>query len=267
MPDGNIASLRDRYFRDGFVAGIPVLDPQEAATFRRELEVAETRFGGSMHYVLFPNLIFRSADRLLRHPRLLDAVEAILGPDVMAYECAYIIKEPGNMKKVSWHQDLTYWGLDTDDIVSAWLALSPATVESGCMRMIPGSHTIGKQHHVDLREADNILSRGQTIQNVDEAAAVSAALAPGELSLHHGWTMHASQPNRSSDRRIGFNAVFMKPGVRQKVQARECAILMRGRDEYGYYDALPPVLQDFDPDLLALREEVDRRRNATWQTG
>lgn len=267
MPDGMIAGVRDRFFRDGFVSGIPVLEPKEALAFRAELQAAEARFGGSMHYVLFPNLIFRSADRLLRHDRLLDAVEAILGPDVMAYECTYIIKEPGNAKRVSWHQDLTYWGLDTDDIVSAWLALSPATEESGCMRMIPGSHLTGEQAHIDLRETDNILARGQTIQDVDETDAVSAALAPGELSLHHGWVMHASQPNQSSDRRIGFNVVFMKPSVRQKVQERECAILLRGADGFGYYDPLPQVTRDFDPDLMALRDEIDRRRNATWQTG
>ncbi|WP_420420414.1 phytanoyl-CoA dioxygenase family protein [Pacificispira sp.] len=267
MPDGTIGSLGERFLRDGFVAGVPVLTPEEAAVFRTELEAAEARFGGSMHYILFPNLVFRSADRLLRHPRLLDAVEAVLGPDILAYECTYIIKEPGNTKRVSWHQDLTYWGLDTDDIVSAWLALSPATEESGCMRMIPGSHRVGQQRHVDLREADNILSRGQTIQNVDETTAVSAALAPGELSLHHGWTMHASHPNRSADRRIGFNTVFMKPSVRQKVQERECAILMRGQDNFQYYNPLPQAQVDFDPEMMALREEIDRRRNATWQTG
>lgn len=266
MPDGSFSDLKQRYDRDGFVTGIPVLDEREVVDHRAALENAEAELGHSLHYGLFPNLIFSSPNELMHHPKLIKAVEAVLGPDLIAYEVSYIIKEAGNEKRVSWHQDLTYWGLDTDDVVTAWLALSPATEESGCMRMIPGSHRIGKQKHEDLREDDNILARGQTIPDVDESTAVSATLASGEMSLHHGWVMHASQPNMSEDRRIGFSIVFIRPSVRQNVQARECAALIQGEDKYGYYDPLPTFTHDFDPALMATRVEIDRRRNETWQT-
>lgn len=261
------ATWPEQYRKAGFAVGIPVLSAEEAAHHRAELERAEARLGTSLHYVLFPNLIFAAAEALMRHPRVLDAVEEVLGPDILAYESSFIIKEPGQGKKVSWHQDLTYWGLDTDDLVTAWIALTPATPENGCMRMIPGSHADGMRRHQDLREADNILSRGQTIADADEAEAVSAALAAGEMSLHHGWTMHASAPNTTEDRRIGFSIVFLRPDVRTKSQARETAMLVRGEDRFGHYDPLPAFTTDFDPALMAAREDIDRRRNATWQAG
>lgn len=259
-------NLARNFGRDGFATAITVMSEAEAAGHRAALERAEETFGRSMHYALFPNLLFRSPDSIIRNPAVLDAVETVLGADIMVYECSYLIKEPGSVKRVSWHQDLTYWGLDTDEILTAWIALSPASKESGCMRMIPGSHRIGAQKHEDLREEDNILARGQTIQGVDEKAAISLPLEPGEMSLHHGWTMHASHPNVSQDRRIGFGIVFMTPRVQQKVQSRENAILVRGDDKYGHYDLLPPTLSDFDPELVVLRAEIDRRRNETWQT-
>lgn len=277
MPDGlapgGHPSLASAFLRDGFVTKLRIFSNDEASEHRAALEQAEARFGQSLHYALFPNLLFHSADRLIRHAAVLDAVEAVLGPDIMVYESSYLIKEPGSVKRVSWHQDLTYWGLDTDEIVTAWIALSPASEESGCMRMIPGSHRIGGQIHEDLREDDNILARGQTIPDVDEDEAVSLPLEPGEMSLHHGWTMHASHPNVSKDRRIGFGIVFMTPNVQQKAQqkdqrgvcGRENAILVRGEDRCGYYDPVPPTLREFDPTLVSLRAEIDRRRNETWQ--
>ena len=270
MPEGLKPGLApdfaEAFERDGFATSIPVFSEEEAAEHRAALEAAEAKFGGSMHYALLPNMLFRSPDAIIRNPAVLDAVEAVMGPDIMVYECSYLIKEPNSVKRVSWHQDLTYWGLDTDEILTAWIALSPATEESGCMRMIPGSHRIGVQKHEDLREEDNILARGQTIQNVDEDTAVSLPLRPGEMSLHHGWTMHASHPNVTEDRRIGFGIVFITPRVQQKVQSRECAALVRGEDKFGHYDPLPPTVTDFDPEMVTLRAEIDRRRNETWQT-
>lgn len=268
MPDIPQQDLKARFFENGFLTGLPAISADEAAEHRAELEAAEARYGRSMHYVLFPNLIFESPDRLARDPRILDRVEALIGPDILTYEMAFVIKEPGNPKHVTWHQDLTYWGLDTDEMVTVWLALSPATPRSGCMRMIPGSHKGGRVDHHDSDDPDNILARGQHIDGVDEDRAVDTALAPGEMSIHHGWTMHASHPNRSDDRRIGLTIVYIAPRVRQTVQkTRECAMRVRGEDRCGHYDPLPQPSGPFDPDAMTARTEIDRRRNETWQTG
>jgi len=148
---------------------------------------------------------------LVRHAAIVDAVESLVGPDILLWDSSFIVKESGDGKRVSWHQDLTYWGLEpTEGVVSIWLALAPATVESGAMKMIPGSHRGPIRRHRDTFAADNILTRGQEIaEEIDASRAVDVVLSPGEMSLHHGRVFHGSQPNRSADRRIGFNAQYI----------------------------------------------------------
>jgi hypothetical protein len=233
---------------------------EQAEAYRRGLEAAEARFG-SMHYVTKPYLLLRLADELVHHPAILDVVEDIIGPDILLWDANFIIKEAGDRKFVSWHQDLTYWGIEPDDVVSIWLALSPATVESGCMRMLPGSHRRGRMNHVMTYAADNVLSRGQTIDApIDESLAVDAPLQPGQMSLHHGWTFHASHPNRSADRRIGLNMNLIAPNVRQTQFGGDSAMLLRGRDAYGHFRNEPRPTEDFAPAARELQLSINARR-------
>jgi len=229
-------SLADAYQRDGFVSPVPILSSGEAAEQRANLEAVEAKHG-EMHYISKVHTILDFAAEAATHPAVLDAVEQILGPDILLFDVTYIIKEPQAESFVSWHQDLTYWGLSSDEQVSMWLALSPANAESGCMRMIPGSHTQGQQAHEDSADKDNVLFRGQSVQGVSEREAVLCPLAPGEASFHHGWTLHASMPNASDDRRIGLNVQFIAPSVRQLINKNETATLVRGKDAFGHYHA------------------------------
>ena len=231
----NPQSLEGRYHRDGFVSGIPILSKDESLQHREQLEGAETTLGHSLHYFNKVHTVMRSPYQLATHPNLLDAVEAILGPDILLYNVTYIIKEPNSRTFVSWHQDLTYWGFDGSDQVSAWLALSPANARSGCMQMIPGSHLEGTRDQETSDDPDNVLLQSQTIANVDESRAVSCELAVGEASLHHGWTVHCSRPNLSDDRRIGLNAQYIRPSMRQTKSDHDSAMLVRGEDTFGYY--------------------------------
>lgn len=251
---------RDRYFRDGFVAPISVMSLEHATVRRRALEAAEARFG-TMHYVTKPHLLLLLADELVHHSAILDAVEDIIGPNILLWDSTFIIKEPRDRKYVSWHQDLAYWGLDSEEVVSVWLALSPATVESGCMRMIPGSHRNGFVEHAATFTSDNILSRGQTIKTaIDERQAVDIVLQPGQMSLHHGWVFHASHANRSGDRRIGFNMNLITPQVRQTRFAGDSAMLLRGRDDQRHFVPEPRPLADFTAEARALQAALNRRR-------
>jgi ectoine hydroxylase-related dioxygenase (phytanoyl-CoA dioxygenase family) len=232
---GNRQSLDGLYHRDGFISGIPILTETEALHHREQLERAETTLGHPLHYLNKVHTAMRSPCELATHPRLLDIVEAILGPDIILYNVTYIIKEPNSRAFVSWHQDLTYWGFDGSDQVSAWLALSPANAQSGCMQMIPGSHLEDMQDQEIANDPDNVLLQSQTITNVDESLAVTCELEPGEVSLHHGWTVHCSRPNLSDDRRIGLNAQYIRPNMRQTKSRHDSALLVRGADKFGYY--------------------------------
>ena len=260
-----IGQLRT-YKKEGFFSPIRIFSEKKALEHRHRLELVEKEFG-AMHYRTKPYLLMTSANEIARNCNLLDAVESILGSDILLWDSAYVIKEPKTKKFVSWHQDLTYWGLNSEDLVSAWVALSPATEESGCMKMLPGSHRNGKKLHRDTHEKENILHRGQVLEmSVDEEQVVSVELKPGEASLHHGWIAHASYPNLSYDRRIGLSLQYISPRVMQKQTDKESATLLRGEDLYNNFSPEPICNFDFDPEMVAFQAEMQKLKHEVYDT-
>lgn len=255
----NIATLTSDYERDGYISGIPILSNEEVAFHRHALEEAEDKLNTSLHYRSKIHTILTSPLALATRPQVLDLVEALIGPDILLYNVTYIIKEPQSASHVSWHQDLTYWGLSDDDQVSMWLALSVADEISGCMRMIPGSHTEGHFEHETNNDDTNVLLQSQTVNGVDESRAVLCPLNSGEASFHHGWTLHASMPNHSSDRRIGLNVQYLAAHVRQTKHDLDTAMLVRGKDNYGNFEKDIPASKDLEPETLRRQQELEDR--------
>ena len=252
------------YRRDGYLCPVDILTPEEAAENRTALEDLERDFAGVLprpvgDYLRASAYLASEVPlRVARDPRVLECVESILGPDILLWSCEYFIKEPHTEKIVSWHQDLTYWGMDgTDHEVTAWIALSPATAASGCMKFVPGSHTQAIVPHADTFAGDNLLSRGQEIAvEVDESQAVAAELAPGQMSLHHGRLFHASGPNKTGDRRIGLVLRYIRPDTPSIGARPDYAMLMRGADRPRARINVAPPPGSFTPAHLALYEEV-----------
>lgn len=255
MPALDLQSLKQAYMRDGFVSTVELLSAKEAAKHRKALEDAEAQIG-PLHYQPRVHTILRSPIELATMPSVLDIVEQCIGPDILLYNVTYIIKEPRASSHVSWHQDLTYWGLSHDDQVTMWLALSPASEESGCMRMVPGSQVHGRLEHETTDDKSNVLLQGQTVQGVSEENAVMCPLKPGQASFHHGWTLHASMPNNSDDRRIGLNVQYLAPHVRQTKHDLDTAVLVRGRDDYRNFEQEIPATSDLDPAAIARLAEI-----------
>ena len=172
------------------------------------------------------------------------------------------------MKTVSWHQDITYWGMgETDDEVTAWIALSDVSVEAGCMRFLPGSHKGGLVAHHDTFADDNLLSRGQEIADVNEDRAIFGPLRPGEMSLHHGRCFHASGQNRSTDRRIGLAIRYVTPAVRDHAPGRDWAMPVRGETPSGGWECIAGPRGLFHPADLALYERILAGQSQTLAAG
>ena len=244
LPDSAVEAYR----RDGYFFPLRVLAPDDAAGYRRRLEAHEARAGAPLqgNWRHKTHLLFTWADELVHHAAILDAVEDVIGPDILCWTTNFFIKEPGSRGFVSWHQDSTYWGLDPDDVVTAWVAFTRSDAESGCMKVMPGTHTQSQIPHVDTFHRDNLLSRGQEIAvEVDESKAVDIVLAPGEMSLHHIKLVHGSAPNRSGDRRIGFAIRYIPTHVRQ-TKVRDSAMLVRGVDTHRNFDPEPRPVNDID---------------------
>lgn len=254
-----------QYWRDGYLFPLDALTPAEAGAARAELERLEDQWRDS--YLPLPlntykrvnaHCVMTLAARLAQDPRILDAVESVLGPDLMIWSAEFFIKEPQTRHIVGMHQDLTYWGLgETSDQVTAWIALSPSTRASGCMDFVAGSHKNPIMPHNDTFSETNLLSRGQELAvDVPDADKTAIELQPGQMSLHHGLTVHGSGPNRSDDRRIGFAIRYLNPRAQQEVADRDYAMMARGYDPSGNFIHYMPPTHDFSPASLALYDQI-----------
>ena len=271
MADG--AAIAGKYDEDGFVFPIEVLDAAQARKLRSDLESAEEELADDPERLAllrsYPDRVLPSFDDLVRNKRIIEAVSSILGPDLMVWGASVFSKDAKSRKIVSWHQDLTYWGLDDAQEVTCWVALSPATAASGCMKFVPGSHKERIVPHNDTYDENNLLTRGQEIAvEVDEADAVAAELQPGQASIHHGHLFHASGPNTTDDRRLGIAIRYIKPSMKQETGDKTLVAHVGGEDRYGHFEiAGPPEGRLTEQDFDLCRRDSEMKRKILYDGG
>jgi non-heme Fe2+,alpha-ketoglutarate-dependent halogenase len=261
MPKLLSAAAVERYRTDGYHFPVDILGKDEAVSYRRRLEEFERRNGGPISGPMRhkPHILFTWLNQLTRHPKILDVVEDVLGPDIFCWSSSFFIKEASEPSFVSWHQDATYWGVDKPDVMTVWIAMTPANQVNGCMKFIPGSHR-NQLAHRDTFDKNNLLTRGQEIAvEVNEEEAVYVELEPGQASLHHVLLAHGSAPNRSGDRRIGYAIRYIPTYVRQIAGARDSATLVRGVDRYGNFEHEAAPEADLSEAALALHAAITDR--------
>ena len=236
-----MTSLTPKQLKDyedhGFVAPIDVLTSDEANEIKEEIEKIEKRWpdeldGLGRNYVHMISPVF---DKVCHNPKILDAVESIIGKDILVGGTTLFIKDPDNKGFVSWHQDAKYIGFEPHNWVTAWLAVTDANEENGCMRMWSGSHKEKIKDHKDTYDKNNLLTRGQTVQNVPIEKTTLNILKAGQLSLHHPMLVHGSGPNKSNHRRIGFvTQSYIGTNVDQ-VLGKIFVQQARGKDTFKYH--------------------------------
>jgi ectoine hydroxylase-related dioxygenase (phytanoyl-CoA dioxygenase family) len=258
LTEAEVASYRD----NGYYFPIEALSAGEVAGFRKKLEDYEAESGspikGEMRHR--SHVLFAWIDEMIRHPKILDAVEDVLGPDILCWNTSFFIKEARDPGFVSWHQDATYWGLSSSDVMTAWIAMSPANKVSGCMKFVAGTHR-QQVAHADTFNKDNLLTRGQEIAvEVNEADAVHVELKPGQASLHHVLLFHGSEPNQSDQRRIGLAVRYIPTRLKQAVGSRDWATLVRGKDSYHHFEPAHVPRRDLEPEALAFHRMVSEEQ-------
>ena len=258
-----------QYQRDGYVSPVPVMPASETLGLRRQLEAVEARQGGKLEAVQRSRayLLFKWLDDLIRDPRVLDPIEQLIGPDILCWSTIFWIKDAGSKSFVGWHQDNTYWGLSSRNVITAWFAISDASVDAGCMKVMPRTHLGETLRHEDTYHQDNMLTRGQVIPGLDESRAVVMPLRAGEMSLHNYCLAHGSGPNVSPDRRIGVSMHFMPPATKQVVGAWDCAALVRGEDRFGNFALTPKPVGDFDPEAVAFHAQAAKAMREVLYAG
>lgn len=265
-----MADLGQSYERDGYAFPFSVLTPEETSRFRDSyLDLAE-RLGGSPKatQLSLPHFYYPWAWELITHPRVLDAVETVLGPDILVWASSVFPKKAHDPGYISMHQDGTYWGLEQGEVTTAWIALTESTRENGCMRVAPCTHRQPILPHVETHAEDNLLTRGQEVQaEVAEEQIADIALQPGEMSLHHVKIIHGSNPNQSEKPRIGFAIRYMTPEVRPN-EADHAAVLVRGHDGGGHWDLFegPPNYAGIDLAVAAHQTAAEEHLRAIRAT-
>ena len=255
MPTTLSSARVERYARDGFLSPIAALTPAGAAGCCRQLEAFEQAVGGPLTspgiddpYRSRTHVLLAWVHALVSHPAILDAVEDLIGPDLLVYTSTWFIKEADSPAIAAWHQDATYFGLRPHVHVTAWLALTDATADNGCMEFLPGSQRRGQLPHRAGVVAASVNRAGQAVTlEIDDAPAVHAPLRAGEFSLHHTLCLHRSQPNRSPGRRIGLAISYIPTSAQHLgVEHKMPAMLVRGRDTFGHFKLEPAPAADFD---------------------
>ena len=252
------------YHRNGFQFPIPVLTREEAAARMQDIERLEARIGTPLSkahkkyrsgsYTFLPWV-----EALCRHPRVLDAVEDVIGPDILVYWATFFVKEPGSPAFTAWHQDSTYFGLDPHEHVTAWIALTDASEQAGCMEVLPPKGAPRQYRHAQKRLENSINAAGQVIvETIDETGVTPMPLKAGEMSLHHTLCPHRSAPNAAPHRRIGYGISYIPAHVRCTGPYRMSALLVRGRNK-GNFDLLPSPRAEFDPAAIEVGERFYAR--------
>ena len=260
----------EQFNTEGYVTPVQIMDAAEAGTLRAKLEATEAARGGKLAPTerSKAHMLFKWLDDLIRDPRVLDPIEQLIGPNILCWNTLFWIKEAQSPSFVSWHQDTKYWGLSSERVITAWLALSPASLDAGCMRVMPRTHIGDVLPHDDQYHQDNLLTRGQQItEGVDDAEAIYMPLQVGEMSLHNYRLAHASGPNNTDDRRIGVSMHFMPTETGQIVGNWDSAALVRGEDTFGNFTHTPIPAADFDEEAVAFHAKAAQAINEIVYTG
>jgi ectoine hydroxylase-related dioxygenase (phytanoyl-CoA dioxygenase family) len=256
--------------RNGFWFPFRLMPPDQAAAIANRF-VDFTRSDAAKRYddpnnqlfLLKAHLLFEWADRIAHDERLLDAVEELIGPDIMIWSSGVFAKPAHSKAHVSWHQDSTNYELDSAErVVRAWVALTPATLENGTMRFVRGAHRNGQIPHVDMKGEGELLSRGETIDlSIDEATTVPVLIDAGEVSFHHLHAPHGSGANHSDEPRVNYVITYISPERKPRV-GPDCAMLVRGEDRFGHFEHEPRPKADFDHDAMVAHRKYLTMRNA-----
>lgn len=259
----------NQYNEDGFIAPINVLSVEEACEIREEIERIEKDWpneleGLGRNYVHLISTVF---DKIPHNPKILDAVESIIGENILICGTTLFIKDPDQKGFVSFHQDAKYIGLEPHNWVTGWLAVTDTNEENGCMRMLRGSHKEDLKFHNQKFDENNLLTRGQTIENIHIKETTPVRLKAGQLSLHHPKIIHGSGLNKTKDRRIGFAIQSYIGSNVDQVLGKIYVQQARGTDSFKYHQHVPRPADLMNENDIKTRKKANEELSKIFYAG
>ena len=264
-----LSSNQLKQYKDaGFVSPINIFSKEKAKEIREEIELIENKIPGELEKSGRYNahLISPLLDEVTHNPKILDAVESLIGKNILVCGTTLFIKNPNEKGFVSYHQDAKYIGLEPYNWVTAWVAITDSNEKNGCMRMWSGSHKDNLKEHDEKFNEGNLLTRGQTVKDVPKEKTTPLILNAGQMSLHHPTIVHGSDLNKSDDRRIGFVIQsYIGTNVKQ-ILGKNGVQIARGVDKFNYHEKIdrPKSLLKED-DLRIKKQENDNLQDIFYK--
>ena len=255
---------KNNYNANGFMHPVSVISSIKANFYAKKLLLFQSNHPEYLQGIKARklHLILTWMADLISEKLILDAVEDLIGPNILCWSSTLFIKESESSTFVSWHQDGNYWGLSSNEVTTAWLALTPSTVLNGCVKMMPGSHNWPQIHHEPSSNKNNLLSQGQVMnKEIDDTNAVNICINSGEISLHHINAAHSSGPNNSKSKRIGIAIRYVNPKVKQLNNYTDSATLVRGKDAYKHFKLEPKPKYDFEPSSMFFYNKITNSKS------
>ena len=257
-----------QYKEEGFVSPINIFSKEKAKEIRNEIELIENKIPDELEKSGRYNahLISPLLDEVTHNSKILDAVESLIGVNILVCGTTLFIKNPNEKGFVSYHQDAKYIGLEPHNWVTAWVAITDSNEKNGCMRMWSGSHKDDLKKHDQMFNTGNLLTRGQTVKNVPIKNTTSLILKAGQMSLHHPKVVHGSEQNKSNDRRIGFVIQsYIGTNVKQ-VLGKNGVQLARGVDKFNHHEKIGrPISLLNKNDLNIKKKENDNLQDIFYK--
>ena len=244
--------------QDGFLYPVEAYSEEEAKQLHDKFVGMENKLGHEpqVKFRIKAHLPFPWLCDVVRNEKLLNAVEDILGPNILCWGASFFTKKANDPRFVSWHTDSFYYGLEPAETLTAWLAFNDSTIESGCVQYIPGTHKGPAAVHEIRMHEHNLVQQGQTVVDVPEEKAVFAEVKAGQVVLHHESVVHGSGPNKANHPRVGFSIHYVAPHVKETRFKGATAMLVRGQNIGNNWGIDPEPRYDYDPDCIKFMEDT-----------
>jgi ectoine hydroxylase-related dioxygenase (phytanoyl-CoA dioxygenase family) len=256
MPKRLTQRQAERFAAEGYLSGLPMLSPAEAASIRARIERFETARPADVDWAfdIKANLLFDWLYEISADARALDMVEDLIGPDILVTNTVFRIKEPGSRTEYGWHQDSARILVEPAFVI-LYLAVTESTAENGGLRVIPGTHDRVRPFDIAVNTDGQARRRVARTRDVDGAKAVDLELAPGEAAIFSGNVIHGSASNRSASRRIAILTDYTAAHARQST-GRGSGQLVRGEDRWQHFAHEPVPVGDCTRDNVLMRRRI-----------
>lgn len=245
----------ESFRKNGFIGPFTAYEPSEMAAFKQVIydRVLPTPTPHCPFGLRVRHLDSRTIYDLCTSPEIIGRLVSLFGQDLILWNSNIFNKPPaelGHMEEYPWHQDYYNWQMEPVINISAWLAITPATLENGCVEVIPGSH---KSIIPPVRDTDSQYSMrfggvASDPSYIDESSKVSLTLQPGQFFLFNERILHHSNPNMSKEARLGLAMRFTVPIV--EVSESFPCILVSGTDHMGFNKYIDKPTDEPDMDWL-----------------